>query len=43
MLTPEEFAALMSILQRAPMTAAEIPTVRAIMAKLDPAKAPPAE
>jgi hypothetical protein len=43
MLTPEEFSALMAIIQRAPMTAAEIPTIRAIMAKLDPAKVPPAE
>ncbi len=36
MITDQEYNALISVLQRAPMLPAEIPTVQAIMAKLQP-------
>jgi hypothetical protein len=38
MLTPEEFSALMSILQRAPMTPGEVLAMQVVIAKLKPAE-----
>jgi hypothetical protein len=39
MLSNEEFAALMSVLQRAPMTPGEVLAMQAVIAKLKPAEA----
>ncbi len=43
MITEQEYAALVSVLQRAPMLPAEVLSVQAIMAKLQPkpAEEPP--